>query len=73
MKIILFIIQIVLSITLIAVILLQQQSTGLGDTFGGGGGGVYRSKRGFEKTLHLFTVAVAILFVIAAIASLFVH
>lgn len=74
MRLFLSITQIVLSIVLITVILLQQRGTGLGDAFGGGGGGgVYRSKRGLEKVLHRLTVALAILFVAAAIASLFVH
>ena len=73
MKLFLSIVQIILSVVLLTVVLLQQRGTGLGDTFGGGGGGVYRSKRGFEKTLHTFTIVVAVLFVAAAIASLFVH
>ena len=73
MKLILSIVQIILSILLLTSVLLQQRGTGLGDTFGGGGGGVYRSRRGFEKTLHYFTVVVSILFVTAAIVSLFVH
>ncbi len=74
MKLALAIIEIILSITLIAVILLQQRGSGLGDAFGGGsGGGVYRSKRGIEKLLHRLTIFIAFLFVAVAIANLFVR
>ena len=73
MKLALSIIEIVISVVLLTAILLQQRGSGLGDTFGGGGGGAYRSKRGFERTLHYFTVVSAILFVGVAIVSLFVH
>ena len=74
MNVVLAIIEIILSITLITVILLQQRGSGLGDAFGGGsGGGVYRSKRGIEQLLHRLTIFTAILFVGVAIATLFVH
>ena len=64
--------QVVLSLVLTTVILLQQRGTGLGDAFGGGSGS-YRSRRGFEQTLHTATVVVAVLFVANAIALLFVR
>ena len=58
---ILSIVQMVLAVILIAAILLQARGTGLGTVFGGGGT-IYRTKRGIEKSLYLVTIAVAILF-----------
>lgn len=47
---------------LIAAILLQSRGAGLGATFGGESS-VYRSRRGVEKRLFQFTIALAVLFV----------
>lgn len=58
---ILDIIQAVLAILLTVAILMQAQGSGLGAAFGGGGN-VYRTRRGVEKKLHTLTIAVAILF-----------
>ncbi len=58
---ILSIFQIVSSLALIAVVLLQAQGTGLGGLFGGGGE-EYRSKRGVEKMLFYATIALSIVF-----------
>ncbi len=55
------IIQMILSVLLIAAILLQQRGSGLGAAFGGGSE-VFRTKRGVEKLLHYATIAIAILF-----------
>ncbi|MBD3359854.1 MAG: preprotein translocase subunit SecG [Candidatus Buchananbacteria bacterium] len=55
------IIQIIISIILIAVILLQQRGTGLGAAFGGEGN-IYRTKRGLEKSLHIVTIILVIIF-----------
>jgi len=53
--------QIILAVLLIAAILLQAQGTGVGAVFGGGGN-VYRTKRGVEKKLFQLTILLAILF-----------
>ena len=53
--------QIIISLALIAVILLQAQGTGLGMAFGGGGE-EYRSKRGVEKMLFYATIALSVVF-----------
>lgn len=66
---ILAIAQIVLSVILVALILLQNKGTGLGGVFGGEGN-VYRTKRGAEKFLHSATIVVSVLFVVAAVYSL---
>lgn len=62
------IIQIVLSILLVAAILLQQRGTGLGSAFGGGGE-VFRTKRGVEKGLFYATIVIAALFFVTAILN----
>lgn len=50
------------SVGLIASILLQSRGAGLGATFGGESS-VYRSRRGVEKRLFQFTIALSALFV----------
>jgi len=60
--------QMLVAIALIAAILMQSRGAGLGATFGGDSS-VYRSRRGIEKRLFQFTIALAILFVIFAVAG----
>ncbi|PJF42568.1 MAG: preprotein translocase subunit SecG [Phototrophicales bacterium] len=69
------VIQIIISLTLIALVLFQASSSGgIGSLFGGGGGGVVqRTRRGLEKTLFQLTIAVSILFVINAIVQLLIQ
>ncbi|MBT4849233.1 preprotein translocase subunit SecG [Candidatus Parcubacteria bacterium] len=71
MKNILNIIQIVISILLIITVLMQQKGSGLGSAFGGDSA-VYRTKRGAEKFIFRLTIALAILFLATALASIFV-
>jgi preprotein translocase subunit SecG len=61
--------QIVLSILLVVVILLQHRGTGLGGAFGGEAN-VYRSRRGIEDFLYKATIVIAVLFVGFSIFSL---
>ena len=61
--------QIVLAISLILIILLQVRGGGLGGIFGQADT-VYRTKRGLEKTMFQFTIALAIIFVIISMLSL---
>ncbi|MBA2254262.1 MAG: preprotein translocase subunit SecG [Chloroflexi bacterium] len=60
--------QVVVSFGLMASILLQARGAGLGSTFGGESS-VYRSRRGIEKRLFQFTILLAILFVLLALAA----
>ncbi len=64
-------IQIILSILLIGGVLLQRSEAGLGSAFGADGmsSGRY-SRRGFEKTLFVATIVIAILFAIFAFTTL---
>lgn len=65
---ILNIIQIILAIILIIAILLQHRGSGLGAAFGGEGN-IYRTKRGLEKTLHIITIILAIIFLATALLN----
>ncbi len=56
------------SIGLVVAILLQARGAGLSSTFGGDSS-VYRSRRGIEKRLFQFTIVLAALFVLFAIAT----
>ncbi|HMP67212.1 MAG TPA: preprotein translocase subunit SecG [Candidatus Paceibacterota bacterium] len=71
MAAILPIIQIVLSVILIAGILMQTNAAGLGGAFGGSDNvdAGYHTRRGFEKWLFNGTIIIAILFVIVSFVS----
>ena len=62
----LIIAQILVAIALIGVILLQVKGGGLGGIFGQPDS-VYRTRRGIEKNLFQFTIALAVLFVVLSI------
>lgn len=56
--------QMLISIVLIIVVLLQARGTDVSEMFGGGGGGsTFRTRRGLEKTLFQLTIILAIIFV----------
>jgi preprotein translocase subunit SecG len=57
----LLILQVVVSVVMVISVLLQNRAEGLGTMFGGGGE-VFRTKRGLEKFLYYFTIFLAILF-----------
>lgn len=56
---ILLIIQIVMCVMLIVSVLLQNRAEGLGKMFGGGGE-VFRTKRGLEKVLYNTTIVLIV-------------
>lgn len=66
MQTIIPILQIILSLILVGLILLQSTGTGLGSTFGGDMG-FYGTKRGAEKILFNFTIIVSVLFFIVSL------
>jgi preprotein translocase subunit SecG len=66
LKAILEIIQIIVSVSLIALVLLQIKSSGLGGVFGGDGG-IYKTRRGVEKILFQATIGLAGLFFLISI------
>lgn len=57
---ILLVVQIVVAVSLVVTILLQQKGSGVGGVFGGETA-VYRSRRGVEKMLHYGSIVCAIL------------
>jgi len=61
----LYIVQIIISVALIAAVLLQTKGAGLGGIFGGQGA-VYKSRRGVEKILFNVTIGLAIAFFVFA-------
>jgi preprotein translocase subunit SecG len=63
------IVEIIVSITLIVVILLQAKGSGLGTIFGGDSSAIYRTRRGLERRLYQFTIALAVAFVLLSLAS----
>lgn len=70
MATIFYITQIILSVTLITVILLQVKSASLGGAFGGNDASIYTSRRGLDKVLFQFTIVLAAVFVVTSILVL---
>ena len=65
----LLIIQIVVSSLLVVSVLLQNRAEGLGKMFGGGGE-VFRTKRGLEKFLYYFTIILIVILVVLSLTLL---
>jgi len=61
--------QIIVAISLMILILLQQRGTALGSTFGGEGG-FYATRRGIQKKIFWLTCILGALFIILALLSL---
>lgn len=66
------ILQILVSILLIAAVLLQAPGTGLSPVFGGGGES-FRSKRSAQKFLVITTIVLATLLAILSLIQLFLQ
>jgi preprotein translocase subunit SecG len=54
--------QIILGVVLIVMIMLEVRGSSMGGFLGGGDSPVYRTRRGFERTLFNMTIIVTILF-----------
>ncbi len=64
------VLQIVVSVVLIIVVLLQVKGSGFGAALGGmSGGSVYRTKRGLERTLFQATILLTIVFIFVSFLS----
>lgn len=64
-------VQIIISIALVSLIILQARGLGLGSLIGGpSGGAVAKTRRGLEKTLFQMTIILAAAFVLNAILQL---
>ena len=64
--------QIVVSVILIALILVQERSSGLSGVFGGQGATPYQTRRGLEKAIYWGTIVAAAIFALLAILNLVV-
>jgi protein translocase SecG subunit len=62
--------QIVVSIIVIILTLLQDRSSGASGVFGGDGGAVYQQRRGFEKLIFIATIFFTILFAALSVLAL---
>jgi preprotein translocase subunit SecG len=59
--------QIVVSVVLIGVVLLQTRNSGLGSAFGGDS--IYKTRRGLDRTLFQLTIVLSVLFGVISLAS----
>ncbi|HNW20203.1 MAG TPA: preprotein translocase subunit SecG [bacterium] len=64
--------QIIVSILLILVILMQNRGSSMSSLFGGSGD-IYRTKRGIEKTLFIGTIVLLVIFFGLSIANLMIN
>ncbi len=62
--------QIIISIALVVLILIQQRGTGLGGIFGGSTE-FYQQRRGLEKTIFYATIILAAIFLVLNVMALF--
>lgn len=60
--------QIIAAIILTISILLQNRGEGLG-SFLGGGGEIFRARRGLERSLYFITIALSVLLIILSIIN----
>lgn len=67
----LILVQVIIAVSLMIVILLQNRGTGVSGIFGGSGN-VYRTKRGVEKSLFTLTIFFAFLFFAISIFNVIV-
>jgi preprotein translocase subunit SecG len=63
---------IIISVTLIISVILQNKGVGLGGLTGADTGGVYSARRGIEKTLFWITIALSVLFVVLTLVTIIV-
>jgi preprotein translocase subunit SecG len=70
----LYIVQIILAIALIAAANLQPRGSDMGSVFGGSGsGGVYKTRRGVEKTLFNAMIVLSVLFFAVSLLTVIVQ
>jgi preprotein translocase subunit SecG len=64
--------QIIISVALTAVILLQTRGGGMGGMFGGTETAVYKTRRGVERTIFNITIGLSIAFFVITILNVIV-
>jgi preprotein translocase subunit SecG len=68
----LYLAQIVISIAIIGLVVIQAKDAGLSQMFGGSDMGISHTRRGVERTMFNATVVLVIVFVVLAFATVFV-
>lgn len=69
MKEILPFLQIIISVFLVIVVLLQQGGAAMGAAFGQGGEEFHSEKRGVEKSLYISTIVLGVVFIALALLN----
>ena len=72
MEVYLNIAQIIVSIALIVIILLQTKGGGMGGVFGGTETAIYKTRRGVERTIFNITIGLAIAFFVITVLNVIV-
>jgi len=72
MEVYLNIAQIIISVALTAIILLQTKGGGMGGMFGGTETAVYKTRRGVERTIFNITIGLSIAFFVITILNVIV-
>ncbi len=65
----LYIVEIIVSIVLVIIILLQAKGSGFSGVFGGETSQIYRTRRGLERRLFQFTIFLAVVFVLLSLVT----
>ncbi|MDP3725540.1 MAG: preprotein translocase subunit SecG [Nanoarchaeota archaeon] len=63
--------QVIVSIILIVLVLIQERSGGLSGAFGGGGA-PFETRRGLEKRMYQATIVTAVAFFVLAVVNLII-
>ncbi len=71
MTVYLNIVQILVSVVIIVLVLVQAKEAGLGSAFGGDSS-VYRTRRGIERTLFNVTIGFSVLFLLISLLSVLI-
>ncbi len=68
----LYLAQIVVSVAIIALVVIQAKDAGLSQMFGGSDMGISHTRRGVERTMFNATIVLVVVFVALAFATVFV-
>ncbi len=69
MKSYLYLAQIIVAVSLCALVLLQAKDAGMSNVFGGSDMGVQKTRRGAEQTMFTATIGLGVLFAVLAIVT----
>ena len=65
------ILQIILAVAIVALILLQERSSGMSGLLGGDSSGYYQARRGMERMIFYSTIVLCVIFVALAVYQLY--